>query len=113
MEYDYSKQIGHKIMISEKSKRIHVNMEDITHITCDGYVSTVHLVDETKYSEARLLKHFEEELADYGFLRTSHNILVNSKYLLKEQTIKGRLHLSVHGIEIVVSKRKASVFRKH
>jgi DNA-binding LytR/AlgR family response regulator len=108
---DYSKQIGQKIVITEKSEKSYMNMEDITHITCNGYVSTVHLINtKTTYSEAYLLKYFEKELKDFGFQRANDHTLVNKKHLSHSQTVNGKKYIYAHNIEIAVSKRNASAF---
>jgi len=110
MGWDISKQIGKRIPIIEKSVVSYVDMEKITHITCDGYVSIIHLINGLKYPVARLLKHFEEELAEYGFLRVNRHTLVNIRYV-DDTKISERI-LRIGETIITVSKRKLHLCKK-
>jgi len=108
IKIDYSKQIGKKVVISEKLQDSYVNMEDITHITCDKYVITTHLVNGQKVqSTVHLLKHFENELREYGFLRANNKTVVNIKHLSTFQIVDGKKYIRVHNIDIPVTKRKS------
>ena len=76
----FKKQAGEKIYIGTKSKGSTVNMEDITHITCDGYVCTIYFINKKPYYETHLLKHYEEALKEYGFFRANRHALINIEY---------------------------------
>jgi DNA-binding LytR/AlgR family response regulator len=111
---DYDKQSGKKILITEKMKSFYINLEDITYISCDKTVSTVHVVNRKDgYSMARLLKSIENELVEYGFMRVKHHILVNTKYLTEMQIIDGKQHITINNTDIVVSRRKVSSLKGH
>ena len=113
-ELDFSNQVGKKITITEKSKSrtFYVYVADITHITCNEYVSTVHLADGTKCEEARKLTHFAKDLKKYDFRRANHHTLINAKHLSISQTISGKRHIQVHNTDIVVSKRNVHLFKE-
>ena len=111
MGWDTGKQVGKIVSIVEKSKIFYVNMEDIMHITCDGYVSTVYLANGTAYSSARLLKLYEEDVEQYGFLRANRHTLVNIRHISDVQRTKRILHIG--DIIISVSKRKISLFKNN
>ena len=114
-ELDFTEQIGKKITITEKSKSktFYLNVEDITHVTCDEYVSTIHLIDGTKCEQAYTLKYFKKRLAKYDFRRANHQTLVNAKHLITSQTINGKKYIKVHNTDIVVSRRNVSSFKGH
>jgi len=110
MEWNISKQIGRRVPIVEKSTVSYVNMEDITHITCVGHVSSIHLITGKEYHVARLLKKFEEELAPCCFLRVNRHTLVNIRHVDDTQRTKRLLHIG--NITISVSKEKMSLLKK-
>jgi len=112
MILNYSKQFGKKILITEKSKSFYINLEDITYISCDKTVSTVHVMNKKEtYSMAKLLKNFEKYLEDCGFIRANRNTLVNIKYLSAIHVENGRKHITINNIDIIVPKRKVSLFK--
>ena len=113
MEHDFSKQIGKKISITEKTKTFYVNVEDITYISCNGTVSTIHVINEKKgYFATRRLKSFEADLGKYGFLPVNRHTLVNIKYLSCIWTEQGKKYVMINDVEIAVSRRKSAVFKK-
>jgi DNA-binding LytR/AlgR family response regulator len=106
---DFSRQSGKKILIVEKTKRSYVNMEDITHISCDRYVSIIHLVDGTKKdSTAQQFNEFEKKLEKYGFWRLNRKTLANGKHFSEDQTVNRKKHIMVYNTDILVSRRKSS-----
>lgn len=70
-----------KIIIKEKSKAHLINIEDITYLHCDCYLTTVHTISDEKITVAKLLKYFEEDLTNEGFVRINRNILVNCRHI--------------------------------
>jgi len=114
IKLDYSKQIGKKIVIQERSKSTSVEIVDITHVSCDEHVCTVHLVnDPVGISTVYSLDDFEKEMQEYGgFTRTHHNRLVNDKHFKGTRTAKGKKYVKVHDTEIAVSKRKKGTLFK-
>ncbi|MCR5351840.1 MAG: LytTR family transcriptional regulator [Bacteroidales bacterium] len=87
-------------------KRISGN--DILYVACEGNISTLHLKDGTQLSCVRLLKLFEQDLADLGFVRISHNCLVNLAEVEEIQYINARKRMLVlsGGEALDVSYRK-------
>ena len=114
IKLDYSKQIGKKFLISEKSKSFCVDVADITHISCEENVSTIYLVNEKNgLSTVRSLNEFEKEVEEYGgFLRVSQKVLINVKYFSGFRVVKRKKYIMVHDTEIAVSKRKSMLFKK-
>lgn len=75
---DYNCQAGQKLIIKEKRKLHQVDIEQITYITCSGYISTIHQSNQTgDIIVSWLLKYFEIELAGMGFFRANRNTLIN------------------------------------
>ncbi len=104
---DYSKQKEKAIILKTKNRINQVYIEHITHIICESYLCTIFLNDGSTKSYVRLLREFESELEEYGFLRISHNTLINTKYFC---TMKTRGHkrkiILKQGTELIVSRRK-------
>ena len=106
MEFDFSKQNDYKITVKEKSKISFIDINDILYLQCDGYLTTIYLVDKTSIDVAKLLKQFESELAPFGFLRVNHHTLINLRYLNNLKIGKQRRVVFVKDIEITISRRK-------
>lgn len=66
-----------KVFLKEKGELNIVEMSKISHISCEGYLSTVFTIDNRDFKVAKLLKHFELDLSQYGFVRVNHNTIVN------------------------------------
>jgi len=68
MKTDYNCQKGQKLVINEKAEFHQIDIEKISHISCDGYISTIYILGEKEnISTSHLLKDFEEDLSDMGF----------------------------------------------
>jgi len=63
---------GKKLLINEKGRKRYIDIENITHITCEGHISTIHTINNKSISVYKLLKEFEKELQEYKFVRTHH-----------------------------------------
>ena len=72
---------------------------------CDGYLSTVFLVEGKLFCVAKLLKEYKEDLSEYGFLRVNYNTLLNPKHISDIEPIEnGRKSIKVGKEEIIVSR---------
>lgn len=112
MKTDYNCQKGQKLIIKEKGKLHQVDVEQITHITCSGYVSFVHQADQADdIIVCRLLKDFETELSeDIGFFRANRNTLINLSYMV---SYEHNSHINVvmkENIKVIISRRKLHPF---
>ena len=54
-----------------------ISSGEILYLQCEGNVTHLFLLDGTELVCVRLLKLFEEDLSDAGFIRISHNMMVN------------------------------------
>lgn len=95
-----------KITVKTQGKINMIVISDITHITCDGYVSTIHTICENNTKVSKLLKEFENELAECGFIRVNHCTLVNFKHITAIKLNKIRTLLLTNNTNIVISRRK-------
>ncbi len=112
MEFDYSEQLNKKIRISEKNKSTWVEVESISHLVCEGYLTTIHLTTNESITCSMLLKQFQEILDVYGFLRANRNTLVNGKHIDCIIFKKGKRSIFINNIEVKVSRRKAFLFKR-
>lgn len=113
MDLDFSKQRDKKLAIVEKKKTRLIDIDTITYLECDGYITTIYLISHETINVSKLLKHFENELTEYGFVRANHKSIVNPKYITGIlSTICGKI-LQINDSEIKVSRRKAFLFKNH
>ena len=80
MKKDYSNQYGHKLIVKEKGKFNQIEICKILVICCKGYLSTIK-TDDSEITVSHLLKEYEEELVEYGFVRINRNNLVNLNHI--------------------------------
>ena len=108
----FNKQVGGKIPLRKKTGGFYINMGEITHITCDGYVITIHLINKETHCLTGSLKYFENDLKKYGFFRANRNILINVVYIIDFQLTHKEKNVNLHGINIHVSRRKVAQLKK-
>ena len=77
IKLDFNKHNGKIIFITGKTECFRLKVKDITHITCEGYVSSIYLDDGSKYDTTHWLKCFEDILKDDGFFKVSRNTLIS------------------------------------
>lgn len=66
-----------KIVVKTKTVSHILIIKDITHLVCDCYLTTIYTKSGECFMVAKLLKDFEQELADFGFVRINRNTMVN------------------------------------
>jgi len=111
MKTDYSCQTGQKLIIKEKGKLHQVDIDQISLITCSGYVSTIYQVNQAEpIIVSKLLKDFELELEEMGFFRANRSTLINLNNLVSyENNGKPTIHMK-EDIKIIISRRKLRIF---
>ena len=87
-------------------------MEEVTHITCDGYVITIHLINKETHCLTGSLKYFENDLKEHGFFRANRNTLINVVYIIDFQITHKERNVNLHNINIHVSRRKVAQLKK-
>jgi len=100
-----------KIALKEKGQITCVAINDITHISCTGYLSTVHTVNNKMITVSKLLKDFDEELSKSGFIRVNYNTLINSKHIETVKRGEKRKITLVNKVEVGVSRRRMYIIR--
>lgn len=86
-----------------------VKIADIIRVEAADNYATVHAVGHKKYVISKTLKHYEDLLTDYGFLRSHKSHLVNLSHIVKYKKGKtGELFLSEdHKALVSTSSKKA------
>ncbi len=113
MKKDYSSQNNKKKTIKIDSNTQQVSIKNITHIKCDGYVSTVFIKDkEPPLNTKRLLKLYEIELAELGFFRANRNTLVNLKHVKCVECSKSNILTLITDEKIPISCRNLTKIKR-
>jgi len=102
-----------KIIIKERNTVSFMNINDISHITCSGSLCTIHNICEKPKRVSKLLKQYEEELAESGFVRVNHNTLVNCNHISTVKLGKAHKLTLCNNIEINISRRKISIIHEY
>ena len=110
MKIEFNNQKNTKLQLVDKHKSIFVEIESITYLHCDGYITSIHLANDETVVVSRLLKHFEEELAVVDFQRVNRSTLVNLKHVNSIYTENGHKMIKVKDTIIKVSRRKSFLF---
>ncbi len=106
MNFDFSKQKHKKLPIKEKTQTNIVGYDEIIYLECDSnLVYVFHTKNNTPYYYSKPLIELEGVLADFGFLRITHNRLVNMQHVLSLNSKKHEIQL-VNEIILSVSRRK-------
>lgn len=94
-----------KIILKEKSINHIVEMNRITHLVCDCYLTTIFIESGTQIIVSKLLKEFEQELTSFGFVRVNRNTMINTMHVINYRKGKNRIvHLSDNTL-INISRR--------
>lgn len=107
MRRDFSIQDGMMVPVRHGNRTEYIPVADITHITCDSYMTSVFVLNNPgRYDGVKLLKRWEEELVPAGFARVSYNALVNGRYVNRVYVEKSRCMVRVEDVVLEVSRRK-------
>ena len=112
MEFDFSQHSAHKIRIKEKSQISFIDIGEILYFQCEGYLTTIYLVNKTSINVSKLLKEFEDELTKFGFLRVNHHTLINVRYINHLKIWKQQRVIFINDIEIKISRRKFHLLKE-
>ena len=96
-----------KTTLKENGKLHRVYLKDISYIRSDSYLSNVHFIMEREsVTVSKLLKKFEEELFEYGFIRINQSELVNKVHISSIGNCKDRVITLKGGENLTISYRK-------
>ena len=105
-KHEFIEQKERKTTLRENGKLYRVYMKDISYIRSDSYLSIVHFVEKRKpITVTKLLKEFEEELFEYGFIRINQSELVNKVHITSIDNSKNRTIFIKGGENLTISRR--------
>lgn len=93
------------IVLKEKKTTHYVEINQITHLTCDCYITTIFTDNGEKVVVSKLLKDFEAELEQYGFIRTNRNAIINHRYIKRYERGGNRTVYLRNNITLKASRR--------
>ena len=106
MDFDFSKQKEKKLPIKEKTQTSLLRYDEILYLECTGnLVFVFHTKNKTPYAYTNSLGSIEAELAQFGFIRISHNRLVNMYHAQNLNSKKHQINIGSDHI-LTVSRRK-------
>jgi len=111
MDLDFSKQKDKKLAIAEKKRTNFIDIDAITHIQCDGYITTIYLTNDKPIVVSKLLKLFENELIEHGFIRANNNTVVNPRHIKGIYTTSCGKNVEINNIHIKISRRRLFLFK--
>lgn len=94
-----------KIIVRAKSVSHILNMTEVTHLICDCYLTTLYSKSGGSVMVAKLLKEFDDELRDYGFIRVNRNAMVNVLHVVSIANGRRRLVTLSNNATIEISRR--------
>ena len=112
IKIDFNAQNEKMISITGRSEFFCAKVGNITHITCDSYLSTIHLVNGATYFTVHLLKRLEEKLVEHGFYRVHHHTLINTEHIIYVQMTPKEGSVDINGNTIKMSRRKGEQLKK-
>ncbi len=104
-----TQKLQDKKMALNDGQLIHyVKVSDIIYCKADSAYTVFFLLDARKIMVSRLLKEYEDLLADFGFLRTHHSYLINTSKISKfDKADGGQLILDEkHSVPVSARKRE-------
>jgi two-component system LytT family response regulator len=113
MKNDFTFQKGKKIAIQQRSIIHWCEIERIIYLKCDCYLTSVILCGGEKITVSKLLKNFEMELEDFGFVRANRSFLINMAYVKKFLGGTKRIVELTNGEVICVSRRNVFKFKDY
>jgi len=87
-------------------------IDEILRLEADRSYTHIHLVKKRPFIASKTLLHFEEMLADFGFIRTHKSHLVNPRHITHVTNDNEHLLLS-DGSKVEVSRRKKEEVLQH
>ena len=89
-----------------------ISLKDITYINCNGYICSIYNEeDKLIASQTKLLKNYETELEQFGFVRINRKTIINAKSI-KQIDLKNRKIILTNNEIMTVSRRKLIILRK-
>ncbi|MCE6987619.1 LytTR family DNA-binding domain-containing protein [Dyadobacter sp. CY323] len=87
------------------------NLDDVLRLEADKNYTSIHLVGKRPFLSSKTLKHFDEMLSEFNFIRTHKSHLVNPKHI-KQVSHNNQYLLLSDGSRIEISRRKKEVVQQ-
>lgn len=110
MALDFSNQKEKKLSITEKRRTKFIDIDAITHLQCDGYITIIYLNNNESIAVSKLLKLFENELTEHGFLRANNNTIINTRYITGIYSKSDGKVVEINNLQIKISRRRLFLF---
>ncbi|NIJ53625.1 LytR/AlgR family response regulator transcription factor [Dyadobacter arcticus] len=88
------------------------SLDEILRLEADKNYTSIHLVGKRPFLSSRTLKHFDEMLGEFNFIRTHKSHLVNPKHI-KQVAHNNQYVLLSDGSRIEISRRKKDVVQQY
>lgn len=111
MKTDYSIQNNIKIKIKSKNTTQYIDINKISHLICDSYITTIYTIHKDPIVVSKLLKDFESNLEEFEFVRINRSTIVNMAFVKKYIGSKNRIVELINGDIIKVSRRRVYKFK--
>jgi two-component system LytT family response regulator len=86
-------------------------IDDIVRLEADKNYTYIHLVNKKPFIASKTLKHFQEMLEDFNFIRTHKSHLVNPRHVSRLSS-NNEFMLLTDGSKVEVSRRKKEEVQK-
>jgi len=96
----------HKIVLPQMNGFEVVRVKDVVRIQANDNFSDFHLLNGSKKTICRTLKHYEDLLAEFNFLRVHKSHLINIQYVKQYIKGKGGQVIMIDNSEVEVSQTK-------
>ena len=87
------------------------NLDDVLRLEADKNYTSIHLVGKRPFLSSKTLKHFDEMLSEFNFIRTHKSHLVNPRHI-KQVSHNNQFLLLSDGSRIEISRRKKEVVQQ-
>lgn len=95
-----------KIVLKDKDAIYFLKVDDIIRCHAEGPYTEFFITDGKKITISKNLKEYEEMLEPFGFVRTHHSHLVNTRKILRFNKTDGGNLIMENNDEVPVSQRK-------
>ena len=94
-----------KIAVPSSEGVYFFKVEDVLRLEADRSYTHIHLVNRKPFIASKTLKHFEDMLEEFGFIRTHKSHLVNGKHITRISN-DNEFVLLTDGSKVEISRRK-------
>ena len=70
-----------KLAIKESKSINYIDIDEIVHLKADGNYTNIFLQNGQNLISSKVLKHYDELLSDFGFLRVHRSNMINLNYV--------------------------------